>query len=281
MQKGIDWLDLWRELVETQEKSWGEGNAKGREDMWLTRAAKFDMEVKRRWAHPDSSRTFVTSQLQAHPEWTALDIGAGTGSWTALMAAHARAVTAVEPSPAMLAVIRRNVAEARARNITIMEEKWPEAQPGPHDLTLCSHSIYGFADFAALIRSIEATTRHMCVLILRAPIPEDPIGIAALRTSGQPFDSPNFQVAYNALLQMGIFPNVIMEDTGLWDPWISNNMEDALAEAKRKLNLPGVSTHDSFLRTLLEERLTPQDGRLAWPRSIRTALVYWTVQQGV
>jgi hypothetical protein len=42
------------------------------------------------WARPDSSRDFVVAQLKAHPGWTALDIGGGTGAWASLMAQHAR-----------------------------------------------------------------------------------------------------------------------------------------------------------------------------------------------
>ena len=46
MQKGIDWLELWRELSEVQEEAWRAGGAKDREDVWLARANKFDAEVK-------------------------------------------------------------------------------------------------------------------------------------------------------------------------------------------------------------------------------------------
>ncbi len=275
MQKGIDWLQMWRDLAEMQEKTWQEGGARKREDVWLERAKKFDTEVKRRWAKPDSSRNFVISQLQAHPDWTALDIGGGTGSWAVLMAQYARRVTVVEPSAAMSGIMRQNLDNAGARNVEIVQQKWPEAQVDKADLTLCSHAMYGFTDFAAFVRSIEAITRHICVLILRAPVPEDLLSMAAMRIWGHPYDSPDFQVAYNALLQMGLFPNVIMEDTGLWDPWSSPSMEEALAEAKRKLGLTEDRGHDAYLHDLLEHHLTFRDGSYSWPRGIRTALVYW------
>jgi hypothetical protein len=134
--------------------------------------------------------------------------------------------------------------------VEILQNKWPEVQVDKHDLTLCAHAMYGFTDFAAFVRSIKAVTRRICVLILRAPIPEDLLSIAAMNIWGQPYDSPNFQVAYNALLQMGIFPNVIMENTGLWDPWISASLKEACAEAKRRLNLPEKSQYDDFLNDL-------------------------------
>ncbi len=275
MHKGIDWLDLWRELSEAQEEAWRAGGAKDREDVWLARAQRFDAEVKRRWATPDSSRNFIATQLKANPGWTALDIGGGTGAWAVLMAQNACKVTVVEPSSAMLQIARKNLADAAVTNVEIIQQKWPEAAVGKHDLTLCSHAMYGFADFAAFVRSIEAVTRHLCVLIMRAPIPGDLMSTASLQIWGHPYDSPDFQVAYNALLQMGIFPNVLMEDTGLWDPWISPSMEEALAEAKRKLNLINTAEHDAFLRDLLSRNLVYRDGQYVWPKGIRTALVYW------
>jgi SAM-dependent methyltransferase len=279
MQKGIDWLELWRELAEMQEEAWRAGGAKDREDVWLARAAKFDAEVKRRWASPDSSREFVTAQLRAHPDWTALDIGGGTGAWAVLMAQNARRVTVVEPSSAMIEIMRKNLAESAVLNVEIVQQKWPDAQVDKHDLTLCSHAMYGFPDFAMFVRSMEAVTRHTCVLIMRAPIPQDLLSMAAAHIWGHPYDSPDFQVAYNALLQMGIFPNVLMEDTGLWDPWSSPNMEEAFAEAKRKLDLPANSEHDAYLQDLLIHNLIYRDGRYEWPRGIRTALVYWDIYQ--
>jgi SAM-dependent methyltransferase len=277
MQKAIDWLELWRELSEAQEEAWRAGGVKDREDVWRIRAKHFDAEVKKRWAKPDSSRDFVTAQLRANPGWTAMDIGGGTGAWAVLMAKNARHVTVVEPSTAMSEVMRQNLADSAINNVEIVQEKWPEATVNKHDLTLCSHAMYGLADFAGFIRSMETVTRHLCVLIMRAPIPQDLLSIAKLRICGHPYDSPDFQVAYNALLQMGIFPNVLMENTGLWDPWISPSFEEALAEAKRKLNLVNNCEHDDFLKDLLSRNLTLRDGRYFWPPSIRTALVYWNV----
>jgi SAM-dependent methyltransferase len=276
MQKALDWLDLWRELATRQEEAWRAGGARDGADVWRERARGFDAEVKRRWATCDSSRDFVAAQLQANPDWIALDIGGGTGAWTVFMARFARHVTVIEPSSGMIEVMRENLAESKVRNVEIIQKKWPEAEVNKHDLTLCAHAMYGFPDFAKLARSIEAVTRRICVLVMRSPTPDDLLCTAALHIWGQPYDSPNFQVAYNALLQMGIFPNVLMEDTGLWDPWSSASLDEAFAEAKRRLGLQEDHRYDDFLHNLLTHNLVPEEDRLLWPRSIRTALVYWT-----
>jgi hypothetical protein len=69
VQKGIDWLELWRELSEAQEESWRAAGVNDREDVWIARAKDFDTEVLRRWAMPDSRRNFVITQPQANPGW--------------------------------------------------------------------------------------------------------------------------------------------------------------------------------------------------------------------
>jgi len=79
------------------------------------------------------------------------------------------------------------------------------------------------------------------------------------------------------MLQMGLCPNVLMEDTGLWDAWAHDSLEEALADVKRHLELPvdEHSEHDAFLRDLLHRQLIHQDGRYAWPPGVRSAMVYW------
>jgi len=284
MQQVTDWITLWRELADMQLTAWEKPHRDPKPDLkddaWVDRARQYDEGVKRRWAKPDSSRDLVVSLLKAHPEWTALDIGGGTGAWAVLMAQHARAVTVVEPSAAMREVLLENVAQQDLHNITVVAGKWPDAQVTPHDLVFCAHALYGMRDFTLLVRTLESVSRRLVVLLMRAPLPDGLMAQMATRVWGQPYDSPNFQVAYNALLQMGIFPNVHMEDSGLWRPWTNATLDEALAEVKRKLGLSGPSEHDAYIRDMLERNLTLQDGKYVWPRGVRSAMMYWDVTQG-
>jgi len=276
MEKMTDWIALWRELVEV--KSRGRKEAAGAEsqaDLWYARAREFDEGVKRRWTRPDSSRDFVMSQLDVNA--TLLDIGAGTGAWAALLASRARRVTAVEPSSAMIEVMREKLAAEGRTNVEIVQGAWPDVLVEPHDFSLCSHAMYGYPDLPAFIRRMVASTRCTCFLVLRAPGVDCVLAEAARHIWGQPHDSPNFTIAYNVLLQMGIYPNVLMENTGLWDSRSSESLEEALSAVKRRFGLDGMTEHDDFLVDLLRRRLTYQDGQYVWPREVRSALVYWTV----
>lgn len=112
------------------------------------------------------------------------------------------------------------------------------------------------------------------MLLLRAPLQNSIMADAARHVWGQPYDSPNFQIAFNALLQMGLFPNVCME-ADLWDPWTSPSVQDALNEIKRRLCLMDDSRYDDYFRGLLKDTLSEENGQMVWPRETRSAMVYW------
>jgi 2-polyprenyl-3-methyl-5-hydroxy-6-metoxy-1,4-benzoquinol methylase len=276
MEKITEWSSLWRELVEIKSRSRKRDmSAEPMADVWRARARSFDESVKRRWAKPDSSRAFILSQLDV--DSTVLDIGAGTGAWTVLLARRVRQVTAVDSSEAMLEVMRENLAAEGITNVKTVQGAWPDVSVEPHDFSLCSHAMYSCPDLPTFIARMAACTKRMCFLMLRAPTLDGVRAEAARRIWGHPLDSPNFTIAYNVLLQMGIYANVLMEDTGLWAPRTSASLEDALSDMKRHFGLNGNSEHDEYLMELLRRRLTWQDGQYVWPREVGSALVYWTV----
>ncbi len=269
-----DWPLLWKQLVEVQT-----GAMKKKEDRagdsWAEKARSFDEGVKRRWSKPDSTRRFLVDLLKAHPGSSVLDIGAGTGSWACMLAPHAVKVTALEPSPAMIAVMEEKIRELGIGNVEIIQDSWPGACVDDHDFSLCSHAMYGSTDFPFFVQRMNEVTRRCCLLLMRAPTPDGIMAKIAREVWGQPHDSPNFQIAYNILLQMGIFANVLMEDSGQWKPWTNDSLDEAVAEVKRKLGLDGHDSHDPFIRKILQENLTLDDGRLSWPSGVCSALAYW------
>lgn len=276
MERITDWSALWHQLVRVQAQQ-SPLEPEGAQDAWRDKARGFHRKVRERWARPDSSRDYVLSQVDG--DTTVLDIGAGTGSWTILLARQALRVTAVDPSPGMLEVLRENVADEGLDNVDIVQGTWPEADVPMHDISLCSHAMYGAADLPRFVRRMEGVTRRRCFLLMRAPLVGNVMAQAAQRVWGQPHDSPNFCVAYNVLMGMDIYAHVLMEDTGPWGAWTNASIDEALQEMRSKLGLEGPSPHDAYLRGLLEEHLTHRDGEWVWPPSMRSALVYWDVQR--
>jgi SAM-dependent methyltransferase len=277
MEKLTDWDLLWRELVTIRSQSRKRGAEQDRdEDVWSKRAQRFDAGVERKWAKPDSSRRFILDQLDS--DSTVLDIGAGTGAWSILMSQCAKQVTAIEPSPAMMEVMRNKLAAQKITNVSIVTGSWPDVSVERHDFSLCSHSFYGYPDFTRFVRQMNASTKRMCFLLLRVPMINGVQAEAAQHIWGQPLDSPNFTIAYNILLRIGIYANVLMEDTGLWSQKTSASLEAALSRMKRHFGLIENSEYDNYLMDLLHRRLTLENGSYVWPPEVRSALVYWQVR---
>jgi protein-L-isoaspartate O-methyltransferase len=276
MEKLTDWNSLWRELVEIKAKSRKHKfAAEEKPDIWADRAIEYREGVKRRWMRPDSSREFILSKMD--PESTVLDIGAGTGSWSVLLSHRTKHVTAVEPSGSMISVMEESLAAEGVTNVAVVQGSWPDVSVEPHDYSLCSHAMYAYPDLASFIKKMVACTRRMCFLLLRAPSIDGVRAEAARHIWGQPLDSPNFTIAYNVLLQLGIYANVQMENTGLWKSRTSSGMEEAFIDLKRFLGLSNSGEHDDYLRDLLRRRLAWKDGRYIWPKEVRSALVFWEV----
>ena len=280
MEKVTDWNALWKELVDLRsiDRMKRQDSSEGKDpedpkDPWADRARRFHEGVRARWQQDDSSRDFILSQVDAGS--TFLDIGAGTGAWSIMLARHVRQVTAVDPSESMLAILRENQVTESAENISVIQGAWPDVDVEPHDFSLCSHAMYGYPDIAAFIRGMDKYTLKTCFMLLRAPARDCIQAEAAQYLWGQPFDSPNFAIAYNVLIQMGIYANVLMENTGFWKPRVSPDIEAALERLKRELYLAGIDEHDKYLIDLLGRRLSFQSGVYVWPEEVCSALVYW------
>ena len=282
MQKTTDWLTLWQELSAAQKRFWDrshprqpEQESSAREDCWAAKAKHFDAMVRKRWARPDSSREHVLEMLKRHPHASVLDIGAGTGAWSLLMARHAGRVTALEPSAAMREIMARNARQAGIENVAMVEGGWPETAVQRHDFTLASHSMYGYTDLETFVRRMEQKTGNTCFLILRLAPEDSLMARIAKRVWGHPHDSPNFQVAFNALIQMGIHANVLMETPIHWEPWTHDTIEAAVAEVAARFDLAQDSPHLPYIEEMLRAHLTRQEGGYVWPPGTRSALVYW------
>jgi 2-polyprenyl-3-methyl-5-hydroxy-6-metoxy-1,4-benzoquinol methylase len=274
MEKITDWNALWRELVEIKARH---RNRFAQNDPWVDRAHKFKEGVNRRWEQADSSRDFIRTQLDDNS--TLLDIGAGTGAWSLLLSPHTKHITAIEPSGSMIAVMNDSLMTGNIRNVSILKGSWPDVTVEPHDFSLCSHAMYGYPDLRAFIMKMTACTRRICFLLLRAPAMDGIRAEAAQHLWGQPLDSPNFIVAYNVLIQMGIYANVLMENTGYWKPRTSTSLEEALGRLKRGLGLTESNEHDAYLSELLHRRLQWKSEKYVWPQEIRSALVYWKAEE--
>jgi hypothetical protein len=173
--------------------------------------------------------------------------------------------------------MRKNLDKNGISNVRIVPGAWPDVDIEPHDFSLCSHAMYGASDLPGFIRKMIAVTRRTCFFLIRAPALDTLMAEFARLVLGHPYDSPNFIIAYNTLIEMGIYANVLAEDSGLWKPWTNDSLEEALADVKRRLGLKNNPAYDATIYRRLKEELTYVDGKFVWPPGVRSAFIYWDV----
>ena len=271
LAKNTSWSQLWRELSErVRQPGPGEDTVKGN---WPEeRAQRFDSAVRRKRSQgPDPLLDHVVGGLTRDD--TALDIGAGTGRFAVPMATVASRVTAVEPSSAMIERLQENASEAGVENIDVVEASWEAAQVEAHDVALCAHAMYGSPDFPGFVEKMQRSARQTCFLVMRLPSADGVIAELTTLVHGQPHDSPNFVVGYNALYEMGIYANVLLETSVR--AWADGTLDEALERAKRHLRLGTTTEYDTAIRETLSRKLVSRDGAYQWPDGMRSALVWW------
>jgi hypothetical protein len=271
----VNYSELWRDLVKLGVQRRNHKMKPDSSDQWHGKAKEFDQRVNDRWQQNDSSRDFMTHTLNEFPDATVVDIGAGSGAWVSLFSTLAKSVTAIDPSKSMLEQLQKRINDEKLEQVKIIEGCWPEVNIEPHDISFCSHAMYGAENFVGFISAMQNVTQKRIILLIRAPRDDGLMSLAFKMVWGHPYDSPNYQIAINILWQMGIFPNVIMEEDHLWKAWSHPSIDVAFDEMKGRLGLFNSKEWDKKLRDLLENNLTFQNGEYVWPTAMRTALLYW------
>ncbi len=270
-----NWVSLWQELVTLRDKSFNCENGQPF-DYWKENAQKFAERVRERWRQPDTTRDFLVKIFKENPGSTLLDIGAGTGNWAFFLAPYLRSVTAIEPSAGMRAVFLAQQKELGTKNVRLIAGAWPETQAEKHDFVLCSHAMYAMPDLVTVIRQMQECAGKVCFLLIRAPLASDPLAILSQRIWGQPHDSPNFTVLYNALLTMGIHANVLFEERQHPHPKVFDSLEVAFQSIRERFRLPESDTRfDREIREMLAENLFPEEDHFRLNMRVKVALVYW------
>jgi len=108
----------------------------------VTRALSFGSRAadyeRFRLGYPDELVDLVLAYA-GRPVRTALEIGAGTGKATRVLAAHGVAVTATDPDPQMLAELRRHVPASVTTVCSTLEDLVPTT---PFDLVVAAASLH-------------------------------------------------------------------------------------------------------------------------------------------
>lgn len=224
----------------------------------------------------DPTLSVLRSLAVAGEAW--LDVGSGGGRFALPLALIVREVICVEPSPAMVAVLKEGMRQNDIGNIRIVTQRWP--LPGTEDLSrveadvaLLAHIGYDIEAIDPFLDAVEAAAQR-CVAVL---------GEGAMTTVATLFWEPvhgERRVALPALPEFvtllfarGSMPELrIVERT----PPTFDSRDALLAMARRQLWVRRGSEKDARLRELVEARAEERDGRFAldWTPT-RIGIVTW------
>jgi len=258
----IDWLELWRELVMRNSRPETERLVK-----------RYKVRAQKHTERPDPLLDFILKEIDVQD--TLVDIGPGTGRWTIPLAKTTRSITAIEPTSAMVDMLRQNLDNAGINNVDILSKTWEDADPSMHDIVLCAHGMYGSPDLATFVSKMGHFSRKRCYLAIRLPPADGIMAELSLQIYGCEHDSADAVIAYNALYTMGIYANVLVENS--MANWVDTTLEDAFNRARRHLNLEtSVTTYNELIYSTLKRRLNFSNGVYLWPDGMRSALLWWS-----
>lgn len=138
-----------------------------------------------------------------------IDAGAGTGRFALALAPHVRHVTAVDPSAAMLAVLRREAKRLDVTNVTTVEATWEQADAPSAHIVFSSFVVTLVPDAAPFLAKLESAARRRVLLYLGAYSPDALLDPLWRHFHGAPrAPGPSYLDALAVLRELGIEPAV-------------------------------------------------------------------------
>jgi SAM-dependent methyltransferase len=212
---------------------------------------------------------------------TWLDIGCGGGRYALPLARRVHRLTAVDPSPAMLDVLRTGLATHAIANVDIIEGRWPDL-PDPHpraDAALMAHVGYDIEAIGPFLAAAEAACHH-CVAVMGEGSMTTAASLLWEPVHGEPrVPLPALPELVTLLLAMGRLPQVTLAER---TPPAFETLEELLAMCRRQLWVRPDSSRDRRLVALATARASrrEQGWALDWQPSAIGIMSWETVEPG-
>ena len=206
---------------------------------------------------------------------TALDVGAGTGRYALALARSVAHVTAVEPSAAMLDVLRGGADEAGVTNVTTVQATWEDADVAPADVAFSSFVVTLVPDAAAFLLKLDAAARRRCVLYLGAYSADALVDPLWRHFHDRPrAPGPSYLDALAVLRELGAEPTVKLVEIPNRRRFAT--LDDAVEQYRDWLLLADTPEIRRELAGLLSVWLFGRRGALRSPlRSVPAAIIEW------
>ena len=275
----LNWNELWKAMRSGHYRRRAHEEEEDPGSRWDKRAERFNESMMQ---HPERAEKQIAS-LDLKPEYTVLDVGAGTGRLAIPIAKRVKTVTAIDQSKGMLACLQENMEKEGITNITCVNKRWEDVEVGvdiePHDVVMACHSL-GMLDIQEAVAKMDAASRKYVYILSSAGrgmgngeeegLWKAIYGERGHRARGWGSDYIFF---CNLLHDMKIYANVDIRDAESEQRYES--LDDAVTKWKEMRDIP--AEKEDVLREHLSKILVEDDGTgaLCLKRKSKSATIWW------
>lgn len=270
----IDWNDVWKELMTTQQRLDKIGD---KSSHWNKKdnAERFWKRSQEHLKKTDNN----LSELPLTPESRILDIGSGPGRLAVPIAKQVSHVTAVEPAAGMIDILKENIKQQAIDNISCVNKRWEDIDVqtdlnAPYDVVIAAFSL-GMPDIREAIRKMEqASSRYVYLYWFAGITPWEQHSITLWPSLyGTDYVAgPKCDVLYNVLYNMGIYPDVhvfSMDYTNYF-----SSVEEA-TDFYRDRYVIETKDQESILHNYLKNILIQENGQLVERGNSKRVRMSW------
>ena len=206
---------------------------------------------------------------------TFLDVGSGCGTLAIPLAKAGKTVTALDPSPAMINILKEETKKRGLRNIKPVNAAWGEVEMKPHDVVLCANVPELLKDSIDFLRQADALAKKAVFLIEGADPNADKFYYKELYPLlfNRPFPArTDYFKTYTNLHNLGIFANIEIIEYDFDQPF--DDMNEALEFWKEYIGIV-TAEHDEKLKNFLKDKLERFKGGLIARFQKKSAVIWW------
>lgn len=207
------------------------------------------------------------------PGATVLDVGAGTGAFALPLAEVATAVTALDYSPSMLAVLERKLRMPGApTNIRLVCQRWEDAMVGPADVVLAANALYRSTDPRGALAKMIQVARRRGIIIWSVGRQDAPQQIVRDQVEPERYrPGPDYVHVVEGLFALDVFAQVELIST---DDTQRYPTDDAAADGLLSW-APVLAEERRRVSELLPHLLERTEDGWVWRRRGRIAVIWW------
>ena len=206
---------------------------------------------------------------------SAIDVGAGTGRYALALASGVGQVTAVEPSAAMLAVLRSQAEQLQVANVATVQATWEDADVSRADVAFSSFVLALVPHAGPFLEKLDASARRRVLLYLGAFSADavlDPLWRHFHDVPRAP--APTYLDALAVLRELGIEPTAKVVE--IPNDRRFESIADAVEHYRDALLLTDTAAVRRELEELLGAWLLGRKGALRSPlRTAAAAILEW------